>query len=64
MNGLASVLQSLNELKQSEELFRKLLEFQKVNLLPDNPKNGDCINNLAKVLKSQNLLKQSEELYR
>jgi hypothetical protein len=56
MNNLASVLQKLNRLKESEELFRDTLEIRKLNLLPNDPDIGASMINLASVLRSLNRL--------
>jgi hypothetical protein len=50
MNSLAGVLLKLNRLKESEELYRETLNFQKTNLLPNHPNIGTTMNNLAGVL--------------
>ncbi len=54
MNNLACVLESLNQLKESEVLFREALNFRKANLLPNHPDIGASMNNLASVLLSLN----------
>ncbi len=64
MNNLAAVLEKLNRLKQSEELYREALIFRKANLKPNHPDIGTSMNNLAYVLLSLNRFKQSEELFR
>ncbi len=64
MNNLAKVLKNLNKLYQSENLYRDLLRFQKINIQANDPNIGNSLNNLAEVLKSQNKFKQSELLYR
>ncbi len=50
MNSLAGVLQDLNRLKQSEDLYRETLNFQKTNLLPNHPDIGTTMNGFAGVL--------------
>ena len=50
MNNLASVLKSLNQLKEAEVLYREALNFFKANLLPNHPDIGTSMNNLAAVL--------------
>ncbi len=47
MNNLASVLESLNRLKYSEELYRESLDFRKANLLPNHPDIGINMSDLA-----------------
>ena len=64
MNNLALVLNSLNRLKEAEELHREALIFRKANLLPNHPGIGTSMNNLALVLQSLNRLKEAEVLYR
>jgi tetratricopeptide (TPR) repeat protein len=64
MNNLADVLQSLNRLKEAEELYRKALNFRIENLLPNHPNIGNSLNNLAGVLKDLNQMKEAEELFR
>jgi hypothetical protein len=56
MNNLAGVLESLNRLKYSEELFREALKFRKDNLLPNHPDIGTSMNGLSGVLCSLNRL--------
>ncbi len=51
-------------MKQSEDLFRETLSFQKANLKPNHPDIGITMNNLAGVLQSQNQLNYSVELYK
>ena len=50
MNGLAEVLESLNQFKEAEVLFREALNFRRSNLLPNYPDIGTSMNNLASVL--------------
>jgi hypothetical protein len=57
MNNLATVLFSLNRLNKSEELYREALNFNKANLLPNDPLIGTSMNNLACILHSLNRLK-------
>ncbi len=64
MNNLAHVLKSLNQLKESEVLYREALNFRKAKLLPNNPDIGDSMNNLASVLESLYQLNEAEVLYR
>jgi hypothetical protein len=51
MVNLAGVLKSLNRLQESEKLYKKALNFQKKNLLPNHPDIGTTMDNLAGVLK-------------
>ncbi len=64
MNDLAGVLKSLNELKQSEKLYRDALNIRLNNLIPNHPAIATTMNGLAEVLKSRNRLQQSEKLHR
>jgi hypothetical protein len=52
LHGLAEVLQSLNRLKNSEELFREVLNFRKTILLPNDPDISTSMNGLAGVLEN------------
>ncbi len=56
MNNLATILYSLNQFKDSEELFRDAINFYKANLMPNDPKIGNSMNDLATVLYRLNRL--------
>ncbi len=64
INNLAVVLESLNQLKEAEVLYREALNFSKANLLPNHPRIGTSMNNLAGFLESLNQLTEAEVLYR
>ncbi len=50
--------------KFAEKFLIEILNFRKVNLLPNDPDIGISMINLAIILQSQNNLKKSEELFR
>jgi Flp pilus assembly protein TadD len=64
MNNLAGILESLNQLKEAEVLYREALNFRKANLLPNHLAIGISMNNLAYVLYYLNQLKDAEVLFR
>ncbi len=64
MNNLAVVLEKLNQLKQSEELYKETLDFCKKNLLPDDPLIEITLNNFALVLQKQGRYDEVMELFK
>jgi hypothetical protein len=59
MNNLAMVLNSLNRLKEAEELSRNTLRFMKAVHPPNHRIIGTSLNNLAIILQGLNQLKEA-----
>jgi tetratricopeptide (TPR) repeat protein len=64
VNTLASVLESLDQYDEAEDLFREALRVKKLQLGGDHTSTGITMDRLALLLEKTEQFEEAEELYR
>ena len=64
VNALASVLESLDQYDEAEDLFREALRVKKAQLGGDHTSTGITMDRLALLLEKTEQFEEAEELYR